>query len=164
MVLVRRTRPLCLRWAWVFRKHVWELCHFPSLQIRLPQSIEMKRVSSLCATEPVPARGHTTHQGQWSSERCLPCRWNTRPGFSEGSIQWLPVWEALVLCLIVLLARKIKQPILLIGDLILYVTFLNFWLVLGFLMQEVECFFLRRRAYVLGQRQSGILCGGLLHQ
>lgn len=56
--------------------------------------------------------------------------------FSEGTIQWLPAWVALVLCL----ACQIKQPFLLIGDLILYVTFLNFRLVLGFLMQEVECF------------------------
>lgn len=47
MVLVRRTRPLCLRRAWVFREHVWELCHFPSLQIQLPRSAEMKRAPPL---------------------------------------------------------------------------------------------------------------------
>lgn len=57
-----------------------------------------------------------------------------------------------VLCLIARLTRQIKQPILLIGDLILYVTFLNFWLVLGFLMQEVGRFFFPGRgASVLGQ-------------
>lgn len=33
---------------------------------------------------------------------------------------------------------QIKQPFLLIDDLIFYVTFLNFWLIFGFLMQEVE--------------------------
>lgn len=62
------------------------------------------------------------------------------PGFSEGTIQWLPVWEALVLCLIARLTRQIKRPILLIGDLILSVTFLDFWLAVGFLMQEAERF------------------------
>lgn len=54
----------------------------------------MKRVSSSCATEPVPLREHMTHWGQWLSERCLPRRWNTRPGFSEetfnGSLSGKP--------------------------------------------------------------------------
>lgn len=126
----------------------------------------MKRVSSLCATEPVPVQGHMTHWGQWSSERCLPHHWNTRPGFSEGTIQWLPVWEALVLCLIARLARQIKQPILLIGDLILYVTFLNFWLVLGFLMQEVQCFSGEGSVCTRPESvssQTGVPLWGLLH-
>lgn len=40
--------------------------------------------------------GHTIHQGQWSSEWCLPPRWNTRPGLSQWTIHWLCVEEILV--------------------------------------------------------------------
>lgn len=52
-----------------------------------------------------------------------------------------PFSGCLVLRLIVLFACQIKQPILLIGDLILYITFPNFWLLLGFLIPDMECFF-----------------------
>lgn len=47
---------------------------------------------------------------------------------------------SLVLCLIARLTRQIKQHFLLIGDLILYVTFLNSRFVSGLFVQEVECF------------------------
>lgn len=62
-----------------------------------------------CATEPVPVQGHMAHRGQCSSERCLHHRCNTRPGFSERTIQRLAVWEALVLFLMACLAGQIKQ-------------------------------------------------------
>ena len=73
---------------------------FPHFTYDSPGPLRWKDFPPPCATEPVPVRGRKTHWGQWSSERCLPRRWNTRPGFSEATIQWLPVWEALVLCLI----------------------------------------------------------------
>lgn len=128
MVLVHRIRPLRLHRAWAFQRARPGALTFP-----------FHSSASRCHTEPAPVQGHMAHRGQWSSERCLHHQCNTRPGFSEGPIQRLAVWEGLVLFLIARLACQIKQHSSFDRlTWFFYVTFLNFWLVSGFLMQRVE--------------------------
>lgn len=87
-----------------------------------------------CVCHRATARTYDT-PGQRLSERRLPCSWNTRPGLSEETIQRPSVWEAFVLCLIARRSGQIKPAILLIGDLIPYVTSPNF----GLIYRDLSC-------------------------
>ena len=118
--------------AWVFGKaRLRAECHFlsppPSVRLSSPGvPPHMKRLflPPVCHRSSASARTYDT-LGDSDRLSVVYLHAETQgPAFQGEAIHWLPVWEALVLCLIARLARQIKQPILLIGDLILYVTFL----------------------------------------